>query len=358
MAGSIARRPNGKWRARYRDETGHEHTRQFDRKVDAQQWLDQVTAAVVTGTYADPKAGQITFAAFFGEWSVRQVWAPGTVLAMSLAARSVPFGDKAMRQIRRSDVEVWIKSMDAAGLAPGTIKTRYVNVRSVFRAAVRDRVIGTDPTDTVRLPRRRRADAAMSIPTPEDVGLLMTFAEDGFRTFIALYAFAGLRLGEAAAVQLGDVEFVGASLTVTRQVQRVNGGAIDVRTPKYGSERVVHLADGLVDLLTQHVADFGTIGDKQWLFTREGDEPPHQNTVGCWWRKTLRTAGLSGIRLHDLRHFHASGLIAAGCDVVTVQRSLGHAKATTTLNTYAHLWPTAENRTRTAAQSIMDTALG
>jgi len=78
----------------------------------------------------------------------------------------VPFGDKAMRQIRRSDVEVWIKSMDAAGLAPGTIKTRYVNVRSVFRAAVRDRVIGTDPTDTVRLPRRRRADAASQSRRP------------------------------------------------------------------------------------------------------------------------------------------------------------------------------------------------
>jgi hypothetical protein len=54
VTGSIARRPNGKWRARYRDETGHEHTRHFDRKVDAQQWLDQVTATVVTGTYADP----------------------------------------------------------------------------------------------------------------------------------------------------------------------------------------------------------------------------------------------------------------------------------------------------------------
>jgi len=358
VAGSIARRPNGKWRARYRDETGHEHTRHFDRKVDAQQWLDQVTATVVTGTYADPKSGQITFAAFYGEWSARQVWAPGTVLAMSLAARSVPFGDKTMRQIRRSDVEVWIKSMDAAGLAPGTIKTRYVNVRSVFRAAVRDRVIGTDPTDTVRLPRRRRADAAMSIPTPDDVGLLMTAAEGGFRTFVALCAFAGLRLGEAAAVQLGDVDFVGAALAVTRQVQRVNGGAIDVRAPKYGSERVVYLANGLVDLLAQHVADFGTIGDEQWLFTGEGDQPPHQNTVGYWWRKTLRVAGLSDIKLHDLRHFYASGLIAAGCDVVTVQRSLGHAKATTTLNTYAHLWPTAEDRTRKAAQSIIDASLG
>jgi hypothetical protein len=72
MAGNIAKRANGKWRARYRDEAGNERARHFDRKIDAQQWLDQVTSAVVTGTYAAPKAGRITFAAFFGEWSARQ----------------------------------------------------------------------------------------------------------------------------------------------------------------------------------------------------------------------------------------------------------------------------------------------
>ncbi len=357
MSGNIAKRSNGRWRARYRDVTGNEHSRHFARKIDAQHWLDEVTAAVVAGTYADPKAGRITFAAFFGEWSARQVWAPGTVLAMSLAAKSVPFTGTSMKQIRRSDVESWIKSMNAAGLAPGTIKTRYVNVRSVFRAAVKDKVIGSDPTDGVRLPRGRRADAAMSFPTPEEVGQLVAVADQRFRPFIGLCAFAGLRLGEAAGVRLGDVDFLRKSLNVSRQVQRVNGAAIDVRAPKYGSERLVHLADSLVTLLAEHVATFGTAGKEQWLFAGVGDGPPHQNTVGYWWRKTLRDADLSGIKLHDLRHFYASGLIAAGCDVVTVQRSLGHAKATTTLNTYAHLWPTAEDRTRKAAESIMSASL-
>ena len=358
MAGNIAKRANGKWRARYRDESGKEHSRHFDRKIDAHQWLDAVTSAVVTGTYAGPQAGRITFAAFFGEWSARQVWAPGTVLAMSLAARSVPFAGKPMKQVRRSDVETWIKQMNDAGLAPGTIKTRYVNVRSVFRAAVKDRVIGTDPTDAVRLPRGRRPDIAMSIPTPEDVGQLMAMADEPFQPFIALCAFAGLRLGEAAGVQLGDVDFLRKSLKVSRQVQRVNGGAIDVRAPKYGSERVVYLADTLVTVLAKHIAAHGTTGNDRWLFAGDGDNPPHQNTVSYWWRKTLYDAGLSGIKLHDLRHFYASGLIAAGCDVVTVQRSLGHSKATTTLNTYAHLWPTAEDRTRKAAESIMSASLG
>jgi exodeoxyribonuclease V alpha subunit len=68
-------------------------------------------------------------------------------------------------------------------------------------------------------------------------------------------------------------------------------------------------------------------------------------------------AGQEGIRLHDLRHFYASGLIAAGCDVVTVQRALGHAKASTTLETYSHLWPSAEDKTRKAAATLAQEVL-
>ncbi len=358
MAGSIAKRPHGKWRGRYRDESGKKHSRQFERKIDAQLWLDQVTTTVVTGTYADPQAGRITFAAFFADWSARQVWAPGTVRAMALAAKSTPFVERPIKQVRRSDIELWIKQMHDSGLAPGTIKTRYVNVRSVFRAAVKDRVIGTDPTDAIRLPRGRRADVAMSIPTPEEVGRLMAVADERFRAFIALCAFAGLRLGEASGMQLGDVNFLRKTLFVSRQVQRGVAGAVLLRAPKYGSERVVYLADSLVNLLAEHVTRNGTIGKEQWLFTGDGDNRPHQNTVGYRWRKALRDAGLGPVKLHDLRHFYASGLIAAGCDVVTVQRSLGQAKATTTLNTYAHLWPTAEDRTRKAAESIIEAALG
>ena len=62
--------------------------------------------------------------------------------------------------------------------------------------------------------------------------------------------------------------------------------------------------------------------------------------------------------MHDLRHFYASGLIASGCDVVTVQRALGHASATTTLSTYSHLWPTAEDRTRKAAEAMFADSCG
>lgn len=205
----------------------------------------------------------------------------------------------------------------------------------MLRAAVKDWGIGSGPTNGVRLSRGRRTDAATSNPTPEEVGQLVA----------------------VAGVQLCDIEFLPLALKVSRQAQRT-GGAIDVRAPKYGSERVVFLVDSLVNILPEHVSAHGTSGTDRWLFACDGDDPPHQSTVSYWWRKTLAEAELHQIKLHDLRHFYASGLIASGCDVVTVQRSLGHAKATTTLNTYAHLWPTAEDRNRSAAETIMSMSLG
>lgn len=362
---SIKRRPDGRWRARYRDEAGKEHARHFDRKIDGQRWLDEVTAATVTGQYVDPKAGEITFRRFFEDWAARQVWAPNSERAVRLAAGSVTFAGVPMKAIRRSHVEQWVKAMQTkdrgegkqAGLAPGTIKTRLQNVRAVLRAAVRDRVIPVDPSEGVALPRQRRAAVAMVIPTPAQVRQLLDHAAvPWLRTFMALAAFAGLRLGEAAGLQLGDVDFLRRLLHVTRQVQRGPKGAVLISPPKAGSERPVFLADGLLTLLSVHAGQLQQTPEG-WLFVGPGGDPPHQNSVGYWWRKTRRAAGLDHVDFHDLRHFYASGLIAQGCDVVTVQKALGHAKPTTTLNIYAHLWPTAEDRTRQAADSLMSETL-
>jgi hypothetical protein len=104
---SIARRPDGTYRPRYRDADGKEHARHFKRKTDAQRWLDEVTATLVTGMYVDPKAGRVTLSAFYAAWSTRQVWAPGTELAMSLAVRRASFTDVELRLLRRSHVESW-----------------------------------------------------------------------------------------------------------------------------------------------------------------------------------------------------------------------------------------------------------
>ncbi len=197
----------------------------------------------------------------------------------------------------------------------------------------------------------------MSIPTTEQVAVLVGSVDNRYKPLLALAAFAGLRLGEAAGVQVGDIDFLRRQLTVARQVQRGHGGVIEVRAPKYASERIIFLPDALVSMLAEHIATHRPGDDPtRWRFEATRLQPPHQNTVGHVWRQACRCSGVVGFTLHDLRHFYASGLIAAGCDVVTVQRALGHAKATTTLNTYAHLWPTAEDRTRAAAEELMAAA--
>ncbi len=125
--------------------------------------------------------------------------------------------------------------------------------------------------------------------------------------------------------------------------------------PKAGSERVVYIPEALTTLLSEHIATHGTHGADAWLRGRRDEAQPQQRRS-----PRARGAGACGMHdftLHDLRHFYASGPIAADCDVVTVLRSLGHSTPSITLDTYAHLWSTAEGRTRTAAAGLMDAAI-
>ena len=233
-----------------------------------------------------------------------------------------------------------------ARLAPTTIDTRFTIVRGVFRTAVADRLIASDPTAGVVLPRKRKLEAAMRIPTPTDVAKLLNAAEPpnrpksrpGFAAFVALGAFAGLRRGEALGVQVGDIDFLGRTLRVTRQLQRAKaadvragkdlvdaagGITVVVRPPKYESERTIYVPDELVTILSEHVRQHTPTGQPtRWLFDERG-KPWHDNLVDYRWRSTRKDVGV-GHKLHDLRHYFASGLIAAGCAVVTVQRAMGH----------------------------------
>ncbi|EON25702.1 phage integrase family protein [Nocardioides sp. CF8] len=366
------------WRGAYRDEAGKQHTKSFKRKIDASRWVTTEEAKVVRGDWVDPRAGRVTFASFYADLAPRQVWVSSTRENADLAAAGVTFGDMPLRSIRRSHIEGWVKHMTTK-LASTTIDTRFTIVRGVFRAAVADRLIPSDPTIGVVLPRKRKAEAAMRIPSSVDVAKLLNAADPpnrpksrpGFTAYVALCAFAGLRRGEALGVQVRDIDFLGRTLRVTRQIQRakmsdiaegkdlveaVGGVTVLIRAPKYESERTIYLADELVTILSQHVGQHSPDGDPaRWLFD-EGGKPWQDNLVDYRWRST-RTAAGTNHKLHDLRHYFASGLIAAGCDVVTVQRSMGHASATTTLGTYAHLWPTVEDKTRAAASGMAATVL-
>lgn len=365
---SIRKLPNGKWQGQFRPVAGgRQITRTSVRKATVQRWLDEQTAKVVTGTYADPRGGRLTLRVFYDDWSQRQIWETGTLKAMNLAVYSAPFLELPLSSITKAHVEQWVKDMQsksrgldvagnpkARGLAASTIHTRFVNLRSVLRAAVGDRKIGADPSLGIRLPKLRKIEASMQIPAAEQVRQIQNAADPHYRALLALCAFAGLRLGEAAALKVGDIDFLRRSIEVRRQVQRENANSVDIRAPKHGSERTVAAADGLLVILSQHIDLRALQGQPEaWMFPGERGNPVHQNSVGHAWRTAKSRAKVEGYRLHDLRHFYASGLIAAGCDISTVQHALGHSTPMVTLNTYTHLWPKAEDRTRAAAEGLM-----
>ncbi len=346
---------NGKglrWMGRYVDDQNREHTKSFARKVEAKTWVNEHTAALTTGTYVDPSRSAITVASFYGQWAPRQVWVHHTRRSNDAVVDGFPSKGVALGELRASHVETWVKVMSDDGLEPTTIRQRVSTLRAVLKAAIRDGYLVRDPSQNVRLPRLRRNEAAMEIPEPAEVGRLLEHADADFSAYVALCAFAGLRRAEACAVQVGDIDFLGRVLRVERQAVLIARNNIDVRAPKYGSERVVPVPDGLLALLGEHIR-----------MHRPGDDParPMFPGVGAGmlstnqvWRLFDRARRLAGVdtHLHALRHFYASGLIRAGCDVVTVQRAMGHSAPSITLNTYSHLWPDAEDRTRGAASEM------
>ena len=107
----------------------------------------------------------------------------------------------------------------------------------------------------------------MSIPTPPQVGGLPAAADDRLAAFIAICAFGGLRLGEAAALQVGDVDFLRRRVVISRQVQRGPGGTVELRAPKHGSERTIVVPDRLLTLLAGHVeGHLPAGGPERWFF--------------------------------------------------------------------------------------------
>ena len=350
---SIQKRPNGKYRARYRDADGKEHARHFALKRDAQAWLDEKTASIVTGQYVDPKASAVAWAAWTRAWVERQAWVAGTVLAADTALQSVPWKNERIGGVKPSHVQAWITAESKRGLAASTIRTRLNYVQMAFRAAVRDKVIAENPADGAKAPRVRRAEVTMQILTVEQAQAVLEAAGE-FRTFVEVCLFAGLRLGEAAGLELGDVNFLGRTIDVRRQVQGTSIPSTIIVPPKYGSERTVFVPSELTASLSAHVAKEGLTDPAAQLFRTPLGRLWQRNNAGEEWRRIRQAVGLpSEVTLHTLRHTYASNLIASGCDVVTVQRALGHAQPSITLNTYSHLWPSAEDKTRAATAAFM-----
>jgi hypothetical protein len=163
---SIKQRPDGKWRARYRDPSGKEHAQHFLRKTDAQRWLDETTAAIVTGQYVDPRSGKITFRQRTEQWRSGQMHRPSTevFIERQLRLHVYPvFGDRPLSSIKPSEIQQWVKRL-SNHLAPSTVGIIHGIVSGIFRAAVQTRSSWTTRARTPSSRKRRKPRSYRSTP--------------------------------------------------------------------------------------------------------------------------------------------------------------------------------------------------
>lgn len=343
---SIKRRDDGVWRARYRDAAGREHAKHFDRRVDAQRWIDEVTASVVTGMYVDPAAGKVTFKAYADAWSAAQPWRAKTRTRVESALRvhiSPVIGDRPIAAVRTSEVQALVSGLSTT-LAPYSVKIVYTTLRSVFRAAELDRVIPRTPCVRIALPGVSRKH--LTIPDVSTLRAIATHLPSRFAAVPLVAAGLGLRPGEVFGLEVADVDFLRRVVTVTRQL---DGQRHTAPLKTSASYRTVPLPKVVGAALAAHLA---ATGRRDGLIFQEDDgRPVRLSEANRAWRRACAKADAVGLRMHDCRHAYASALIAAGESVKTIQARMGHASAMVTLDVYGHLWPDSEEQTRAAVDA-------
>ncbi|MFD4551673.1 tyrosine recombinase XerC [Streptomyces sp. NPDC058466] len=341
---SIAKRPNGKWRARYRDLAGKEHARHFTRKLDAERWLDEVTAALVTGDYIDPKDKKVTVDQWCDLWIESYAKRASTVRQAKthLAQIRVEFGPLPLMAVDEMAVKRWMARLQREGVAQSYRFALHGRLSQLMRAAVRAKKITGNPCSPETSPGGGKQRPYVC--TDAQLWQLYEAAEEKYRPAILLGAFAGLRVAEACGLRLADVDPDAQTVTPTLQYPaeplKTESSVADVPIPDVFVGELKRLLDGRTEGWVLTDDDGGQLGP--WKVER------HMRRI----RKQVPR--LSPVfRFHDLRHYYASMLIASGLNVKIVQQRLRHSKATTTLNTYGHLFPDSDQSTRTAVGRAM-----
>ena len=145
--------------------------------------------------------------------------------------------------------------------------------------------------------------------------------------------YTGIRIGELLAIRLRDIDFDRGHLDINESAQYVNSSYIFTKPKTRKGERIVTLPDFLVNEIKTYVDRYYTIDLEEQVFVT------NKSRLSRSLKDYSVLAGVKKIRIHDLRHSHASILIEQGIQPNMVQERLGHEKIETTLNTYSHLYP-------------------
>lgn len=346
---SITKRPNGKWRARYRDDGGKEHAKHFDRKVDGQAWLDAQTATLVQGTHVAPAQARTTV----GEWC--DLWLEGygtrrgsTVrqAEVHIARIKAAFGHMRLGAVRPSHVKTWCSQLAAEGLSDSYVYALHARLAQIYTDAIEDGLVPRSPCSRKTSPPAGKQRPYVA--TEAQVWALYDAFPKRLRAAVLLGAFMGARDAEACGLRIGDLDLMRGIWQPTAQYP-----AEPLKTET--SRTAVPFGNHLALELSAHIGLTEGLRRGDWFLCNEwGDQLAPWGLQRAMRAAREKVPGLpAGFRFQDLRHYYASMLIASGADVKVVQARMRHASAKTTLDTYSHLWPDSDDSTRAAIDAAM-----
>ena len=345
---SAAHGKGSRWRARYVDDRGQEHAKGFARKADAQGWLDAQAAALVGGTHVAPRDAALTVQGWCDLWiEGYKVNRESTVRQARTHIQHITaeVGDMQLAAIRPSLVKAWVAKLQAAEMEASYVYALHSRLSQILSDAVHDGVLGRNPCSRRTSPRAGKQKPYVA--TTEQVWALHDAIDDHMRVAVLLGAFVGLRVSEAAGLRVEDVDFMRG---VVLPVQQFGGEELKTE----GSSQPIPIPQDLVVMLSESVRRYPSASG---MVVTNGLGTDH---AGPWTiERAFRDArakvdGLpDGFSFHDLRHYLASLLIASGADIKTIQARMRHASARTTLDTYGHLWPDADESTRSAIGKVI-----
>jgi integrase len=246
------------------------------------------------------------------------------------------FGERKIMEINQSDIIEWQKEIKKSGYADTYLKTINSQLSAIFNYAVQIYNLPSNPCRKVKGMGKYKAKE-MSIWTQEEFEQFLPCVSDKAysRYGFLIFFWTGVRLGELLALTQGDFDLDKKIMIINKSCQYINGERV-ITTPKTEkSNRTITLPDNLVVELKEFFSH---------LYGYQPNDPIFPVTKSYFENEMRRGAALAGIdkiRIHDLRHSHASLLISKlNVPVIAVSRRLGHENVSVTLNTYGHLYPT------------------
>ncbi|GEK79317.1 site-specific integrase [Agrococcus baldri] len=324
---------------RWRDpERRQREKRGFTRKSDADGYLASVTTAISSGQYIDPREAKHTIGSLAEPWlrTKRSTLKPSSYAPLEASWRNYVeprWGTVPVGLVRHSAVQEWASGI---GMSSTVVKRAYGVLSGILDVAERDRKIVVNPARGVRLPAKTVQRKHRYLTTRELLALAV--ASGPREPLVLTLGLCGLRWGEAIELRGGDLDLVRRRIHVARAAVEVHG-EIHVGDTKTGAARWVPIPALLVPMLVKLTSDKANdalvFDDGHGFHMRRTRVSAGSRS---WFKTALTTAGIAPMTLHDLRHTAASIAVSSGANVKAVQRMLGHASATMTLDRYADLF--------------------